>query len=674
VILQRLVMVNFRSFFGRHEITFSADDGRALTLIHGENGAGKTTVLNAMYWCLSGRCTPRLSNPNILINNDAYGEDQAASCAVELHFKYEGVEYSCERRISGRTTSLQVKRLISGNHTIVSNPQGVIDSILPSTLVDWFFFDAEAIGELELSGSDDFRKSLRRILGFELVDGLADDLSACQTKLQRDLSNLVKNSELQTLQKRIDEIKHVLPGQRKRLNEVSQLVSTKTKEIENIETELRRQPSSRPLEERRARLESLQRNQQQLKNDLNGQLITLIGESAPAIMALKRAEKLEGQLEIKESKGQLPAPFNEQLVKDLLSEAVCICGRGIHKNSAEEKKIRALLDIASTPLFNARVREVRLLISTMKGVVERYVEQKRRLVSQTENADREIEVAGEELIEIKKQLKGVDDETVRQLQQTRTHYRREYERLVSERALLESQVSENEEELNRTETRYSQLAKQVGHGNAVQKEIAKLEKVSGYLRRTLDAQEKKALNVLSVELHGVLKRYLAKNYEPRIYPKTYKVTMVDNDGKEVGESTGESQVLKFAFISAVVALAARKTVTKVDFLASPTVAPLVLDAPFSALDPEYQRSVAKNLVDQASQIVLLISAAAWSGEDGGKVGEALTPVIGKRYVLISRVEGPRGDKPIKKIKIRGHEISLTEYNAERTESVLREIA
>jgi DNA sulfur modification protein DndD len=150
--------------------------------------------------------------------------------------------------------------------------------------------------------------------------------------------------------------------------------------------------------------------------------------------------------------------------------------------------------------------------------------------------------------------------------------------------------------------------------------------------------------------------------------------MVDDDGQEVGESTGESQVLKFAFITAVVALAARKTVTKVDFLASPTVAPLVLDAPFSALDPEYQRSVAKNLVDQACQIVLLISAAAWSGGDGGGVGQALTPVIGKRYVLISRVEGPRGDKPIKKISIKGREINLTEYNAERTESILREIA
>jgi DNA sulfur modification protein DndD len=615
-----------------------------------------------------------LSNPTNLINSDAYDEDRGAPCAVELRFKYEDVEYICERRISGRTASLQVERLTAGTRTAVANPQGVIDSILPSNLADWFFFDAEAIGELELSGSDDFRKSLRRILGFELVDGLADDLNACQTKLQRDLSNLVKNTELQALQKRIDEIKHVLPTQRQKLNEVTQLASTKNQEIENIDLELRRLPSSRPLEERRSRLESLIRNQQQMKTDLNGQLVTLIGESAPAIMALTRAEKLEGQLEIKESKGQLPAPFNEQLVKDLLSEAVCICGRDIHKSSPEEKKIRALLDLASTPLFNARVREVRLLISTMKGVVERYVTQRQSLESQIQNADREIEVAGEELVEIKKQLRKIDDETVRQLQQTRTHYKREFEALVSERALMASNVAENEEELTRIETRYSQLARQVGHGNAVQKEIVKLEKINGYLRRTLEVQEKKALDVLSVELHGVLERYLAKNYQARIYPRTYKVTMVDDDGQEVGESTGESQVLKFAFITAVVALAARKTVTKVDFLASPTVAPLVLDAPFSALDPEYQRSVAKNLVDQACQIVLLISAAAWSGGDGGGVGQALTPVIGKRYVLISRVEGPRGDKPIKKISIKGREINLTEYNAERTESILREIA
>ncbi len=674
MILQRLVMTNFRSFFGCHEITFSTEDKRPLTLIHGENGAGKTTILNAMYWCLTGRCTPRLSNPTNLINSDAYGEDRSAPCAVELRFKFEGIEYSCERRASGRSASLRVERLASGTRTAVSNPQGVIDSILPSTLVDWFFFDAEAIGELELSGSDDFRKSLRKILGFELVDGLAEDLSACQLKLQRDLSNLVKNTELQTLQKRIDEIKHILPSQRQQLNEVSKLASTKNKEIENIETELRRLPSSRPLEERRTRLESVLRNQQQLKNDLNGQLITLIGDSAPAILALKRAEKLEGQLDIKESKGQLPAPFNEQLVKDLLSEAVCICGRGIHTNSPEEKKIRALLDLASTPLFNARVREVRLLISTMKGVVERYLTQKRHLESQIENADQETEVAGEELIEIKRQLKGVDDETVRQLQQNRTHYKRDFERLVSQRAVLESNVAENEEELNRIETRYSQLARQVGHGNAVQKEIAKLEKINEYLKRTLDAQETKSLNVLSVELHGVLEKYLAKNFQPKIYPRTYKVTMVDSGGQEVGESTGESQVLKFAFISAVIALAARKTVTKVDFLASPTVAPLVLDAPFSALDPEYQRSVAKNLVDQACQIVLLISAAAWAGEDGGGVGQALTPVIGKQYVLISRVEGPRGGKPVKQIKIKGREIKLTEYDAERTESILEEIA
>ncbi len=85
--------------------------------------------------------------------------------------------------------------------------------------------------------------------------------------------------------------------------------------------------------------------------------------------------------------------------------------------------------------------------------------------------------------------------------------------------------------------------------------------------------------------------------------------------------------MKFAFIATVVAMAAKKTQQKVQWLSDPTVAPLVLDAPFSALDPEYQGSVAKNLAAQATQLVLMISSAHWSKS----VSEALAPQVGKRY-------------------------------------------
>jgi hypothetical protein len=60
----------------------------------------------------------------------------------------------------------------------------------------------------------------------------------------------------------------------------------------------------------------------------------------------------------------------------------------------------------------------------------------------------------------------------------------------------------------------------------------------------------------------------------------------------------KDKVFKFAFVTTVVALAGRKTQEKIDFLAEPTIAPLVLDAPFSALDPDYQSSVAQNLASQ----------------------------------------------------------------------------
>ena len=79
-----------------------------------------------------------------------------------------------------------------------------------------------------------------------------------------------------------------------------------------------------------------------------------------------------------------------------------------------------------------------------------------------------------------------------------------------------------------------------------------------------------------------------KHHKARIDPKTYAVNLLDASGNRVGHSTGEGQVLKFAFIATVVALAAKKTQQKINWLAEPTVAPLVLDAPFSALDPEYQ--------------------------------------------------------------------------------------
>ena len=44
---------NFRAFYGEREpILLSTDENKPVTVIHGTSGRGKTTLLNAIHWCI----------------------------------------------------------------------------------------------------------------------------------------------------------------------------------------------------------------------------------------------------------------------------------------------------------------------------------------------------------------------------------------------------------------------------------------------------------------------------------------------------------------------------------------------------------------------------------------------------------------------------------------------
>src|SRR5574337_696242 len=219
--LQRLRICNFRGFYGEQVVEFAPVSDRGVTIMDGENGAGKTNLLNAVFWCLTGSFTPRLSNPEMLVNKAARDEYRESECFVEITFSHEERQYLVRRTVTGRGEShLELYTLDDGSPTAVSRPQLFIERIIPKGLSRWFFFDAEAIGELELSGSDQFRRELRRVLGFELVDSLVEDLERCLSKKQRNLVSTVNSKELDEIQSSIEKIEHVLPGQRAKASEL----------------------------------------------------------------------------------------------------------------------------------------------------------------------------------------------------------------------------------------------------------------------------------------------------------------------------------------------------------------------------------------------------------------------------------------------------------------------
>ena len=91
---------NYRQFFGRQELTFSATRDRNVTIVFGANGAGKTTLLSAFTWCLYGVMPPALESPKQLVNERAWNEaleGTSVSAIVMLRFSHDDYTYEFER-------------------------------------------------------------------------------------------------------------------------------------------------------------------------------------------------------------------------------------------------------------------------------------------------------------------------------------------------------------------------------------------------------------------------------------------------------------------------------------------------------------------------------------------------------------------------------------------------
>ncbi len=669
MLLKRLDIQNFRVFYGPHTIDFASTPGKSVTVFHGENGAGKTTLLNAIHWCLTGEFTPRFKNDGSWLNKDAVKEGDSEGF-VELWFEHNNKDYRVRRGISGGRAMFSLVEIVDGNtFPIESNAARFIEKIIPKELVKWFFFDAEAIGAFELSGDPQFKKDLRETLGFSLVDKLLRDLSACYTKKQKDLSASTSDKGLKALQENIDRLQHVLPGQLEKQENLEQQLSDIVHKIIENDKKLALQPQVSGLQKQRAQIESQQKNLNQDKQNSQKLVVQLLARSAAPLYIHDASIKLEQTLHTKEVQGKLPSPYSNQLVDDILASRKCICGREIGHESDEEHEIKGLLEFASTSELNMRLSDLRYLIRDNEKICDTFAEELVRLRGEVERIDQRIAAADADYDEITEKIKSTDQAEVKRLEAERDELRITKSKLDGEKAIIDRTIGENNKALQENKFKYDAASKKLDVSKKIQKDLNKLQKLIDFVGIQAKQKESQTLRVLTSELNQSLQKYLTKHFTAKINASNYRVDLIDDAGSTVQDSTGEGQLLKFAFISMLVAIAAKKTKEKIDFMIDPTIAPLVLDAPLSTLDQNYRSSVVKNLADNVDQLVLMGSSAAWSDS----VEDALKPFIGKQYLVVSRARGPQDAKSFKSITVGSKTYRLNEYDSDRNDSYIQEI-
>jgi DNA sulfur modification protein DndD len=280
----KLTIENYKSFQFPTDIVFpQGEDGHSIFLIGGMNGAGKTSIMEAINYCLYGG-----KKEDVFRNiNRREKAKHNASVAFELVMEMDDntelvVKRSwsagavVEPRVNDMTERLVVVQ--DGKRVSVQNQeiwQDFIRAAIPPGITQFFFFDGEKIQEIAADDHSEVRlkSSLEAALGIQYINRLAsdivyikqeerkgfveisdEDLEFKQSELKREKSKLLRknqertglNDELAGFKNQLDEAKkrfeaafHAAPESREMMREQEKKRVLASNRLAQVESEIR---------------------------------------------------------------------------------------------------------------------------------------------------------------------------------------------------------------------------------------------------------------------------------------------------------------------------------------------------------------------------------------------------------------------------------------------------
>ncbi|MEQ3778299.1 MAG: AAA family ATPase [Alcanivorax sp.] len=643
--IRTLTIRNFRQFYGEVSISFSIDEKASVTVIHGENGAGKTSLLNAFKWVLYGTTDFDTNNENLL-SERAIAEapsNSAIVMSVTLEFDDDGATYTAHREQKfTRGSGLHAESLgqsvpslnfidSAGLSHRSSNPGSQLNQILPEDMHGYFFFNGERIEKLAFnSASPQIREAIKGLMGLNILDRAERQL---KNSVVRHFNREAKESSSGNLSALYDE------------------QSRLTDKIEEKDENIKRWKRSRDevdleIEEIDKRLDSIKAvsEKQKLRRELEAQIDQIKKDKVEESSTLKRNISERGFLafidtqlsEVKDYldemrvKGEMPSKVKSTFIDDLIELGHCICGQPLEPGSDCVKTLESykttIQDNGVEEQFMALFGVMSHLQSERKALFSSIHESMSKLKDLT---DRRKVLLGR-IDELGEEMLGVDDSS--ELEGRRVRLKRKSKELHDDCAVGQHQKSEWERELKDKENEIEKELAKTNQADLSQRRKQLAKEVADTIAELHEAMAHKVRTDLSKKVDGTFQKIMRKDYWAEIDEdftlKIYK--NIEGHGKQavLEKSTGENQITSLCFISSIVNSAKEKA-NNPGIFQKGGIYPIVMDSPFGALDPEYREKVASFIPALADQVIVMVSKSQWRGE----VESELSKRLGKQYTL-----------------------------------------
>lgn len=663
---------NFRQFYGTQVVNFSTDEQKNVTLIHAENGVGKTAFLNAILWCLFEQLTPNFKHPTELLNN-VKKEEGDGGYYVRISFVHMGRKYLVQRRYStlnGPSFSVH-EELATGNHSAVNNPAFFINSVVPKDMAGYFFFQGEGAGAFADNRKGSVRDAIRDILGFSVAEIAVKDILNIKSEFRKELISVDQTSEVGKLQSQLGNLEQTLARASEELMHFKNEKIDLERDKEIVDQEYRDSNIEvvRAKQKQRDSKESeLLRIEQQMKQ-VHIRRANLITKYAVSIFGKKVADQGIEFIDEKALKGTVPAPFNEQLVRDIIEQARCICGAEVKEGTGSYANILKMVEKAADPILLNRVQRARGQLTSIKKELRDASDVFTESRSELANVIQARDTVSRDLAELSGDLKSITFDDIADKEKRRTHLKKSIEQVDRSIWGKERDILEYAKTIEDLKGKINRLGARTPEISLLNKRIAFAELLENKLTKLLEDTESSSRSVLMAKINDFLRKYVRQDYVAAL-SESYDIVLYDNRRNKVATSDGQALLLSLTFISALISIAKDRLSAKGEVLQPGATAPFVIDAPFGVLDNEYKSNIARELPGAVSQIVFLLSSSHWEGA----VESAIRSRVGAEYNMVLEVSSAVKQSIRAGIEINGKFHETVRYDSMRDMTRIEEVS
>lgn len=514
MVINNIKITNFRCYYGINTMSFKANG--KITLIYGDSGYGKSSLLQFFRWMFYNDYDFGQNDDKPLFNLAAFQEckpGELVEVSGQIDFEHLGVNYRLNKAIFYNVSlnvknsgvqktdiKLQIKGDDGGYHPFTGDIANQINSILPKELSKYFLLDGERSRDIVLD-SNELRKAIHSLFGLdvynEALNHIGTNQNAKTTVLGHYASLMAANTtqniggmSLSELQETIQELYEVIEEMKAKRKEIISIIEQKNARRDEIFKTLGAVAS-------KGNLEALIKAKQQAIKDCEKRVVVLqhnIGnlfyKTYPYLFLAQIAS--ESSTVLRKKNSEYASNYQnvfEHLKKDLLKEIIakdmCVCGRAL--DDASRTRINGIIDIMPPGSYiyefgqfvsKAKSRIKCAQIETMK--YEHFTSQIAQIEEEKSHLEDEIQEKLDEL----KRLNDAKD-LVDELEKIKA----EIEQLNREKAWYEGKIAQKKQVFEISEKKYKELLKNSQVSGQYKERLDFFTKVSQLLKTEKDQKE-----------------------------------------------------------------------------------------------------------------------------------------------------------------------------------------